>query len=603
MNQNQLTELAANKLFSKEKIWKLNLKVVFPSLIISLLFGIFIFADQIIMQQLIPKDGIDYSSLIYIHFSQEDAENIKIIIYQQKDVSLFQLNRDLIISAVSTVGVSNLIILAMGLFINTGSSVLYSRQLSKNNEIKIISIFRNSFYGTIISSLIIMAIILGLQDIIIRSTLPDAVNSAADATNKFFNGGGSENAAQIYPNPDGGPSKFLDHDYVSNLLTNYYKYRNDAITELSNKYLTFISISIFFVSVLNLYIFFLRAEGKNFWITVFNVAANILNIVFDIILIYVLKMGMMGSGIATLLGYILNLIATFIYVIILEKKLDTFLGFKNLKKFEFKIKIIFVSFVLGLGTFLRDLSLAIANILYLPVWYKTVTATGWASIITDVGGVSATPIYNLVFFAIFGIIDGMRPIIAYNYANKNYERVKKSFYSGIITSLIYAVIVNIIVYIPTYISVPGNQFLEFLGATNSDGSINEQRQKILEVLIPSMMLQLPFLALTVSGLGIYQSTGKMWMNIFLSIMQGIITFFPILYGISAASIAINSWELMFYTGFINIAISSLIIFAISLVYIYFYMGKKEKYNDPNLSLDNALNKMFSFRKNKKILVK
>lgn len=600
MNQNQLTESAASNLFSKEKIWKLNLKVVFPSLLISLLFGIFIFADQIIMQQLIPSDGINYSNLIYSNFSTEDVQNIKIIIYQQKDVSVFQLNRDLIISAVSTVGVSNLILLAMGLFINTGSSVLYSRQLSKNNDIKIISIFRNSFYGTIISSLLIMVIILGLQDIIIRSTLPDAVNSAADATNKFFSSGESQNAALMYPEQ---ASKLLDRQYVSDLLTNYYKYRNDAIADLSNRYLTFISVSIFFVSVLNLYIFFLRAEGKNFWITVFNVVANILNIVFDIILIYVLKTGMMGSSIATLLGYVLNLIATLVYVTILEKRSETFLGFKNLKKFEFKIKIIFVSFVLGLGTFLRDLSLAIANILYLPVWYRTVTATGWASIVTDVGGVSATPIYNLVFFAIFGIIDGMRPIIAYNYANKNYERVKKSFYSGIITSLIYAVIVNIIVYIPTYISVPGNQFLEFLGATNSDGSINEQRQKILEILIPSMMLQLPFLALTVSGLGIYQSTGKMWMNIFLSIMQGAITFFPILYGISAAAIAINSWELMFYTGFINIAISSLIIFAISLVYIYIYMGKKEKYNDPNLALDNTLNKIFNFRKNKKVLVK
>lgn len=200
MNQNKLTESAASNLFSKEKIWKLNLKVVFPSLLISLLFGIFIFSDQIIMQQLIPSDGVNYSNLIYSNFSPEDAQNIKIIIYQQKDVSVFQLNRDLIISAVSAVGVSNLILLAMGLFINTGSSVLYSRQLSKNNDIKIISIFRNSFYGTIISSLVIMAVILGLQDIIIRSTLPDAINSASDATNKFFGaGGGSESAVLMYP--------------------------------------------------------------------------------------------------------------------------------------------------------------------------------------------------------------------------------------------------------------------------------------------------------------------------------------------------------------------------------------------------------------------
>lgn len=129
----------------------------------------------------------------------------------------------------------------------------------------------------------------------------------------------------------------------------------------------------------------------------------------------------------------------------------------------------------------------------------------------------------------------MRPIIAFNYAQKNYQRLKKTFYTAIIISLIYAIMVNISIYIPTYASTTDNQFLNFLGANNI-----QSRMLILRVLMPSMLLQLPFLSLAVAGLGIFQATGKMWLNIILSVLQGLITFFSVLYTMAAISLQMKS---------------------------------------------------------------
>lgn len=379
-------------------------------------------------------------------------------------------------------------------------------------------------------------------------------------------------------------------DYLKRTFILINKARNATIFSLASNYLWFLSSSIFLVSLINFYVFFLRAEGTNLWITVLGVSANLINIACDYLLIAIAKIGMIGSGLATLISYLFNILGLILYTQFLSKNHQTNLGLKNLVGFIIKIRLLFVSFVLGLGTFLRDISLTIANILYIPVWITTVSQTGWAGIINDAGAVSVIPIYNLVFFAIYGVIDGMRPIIAFNYAQKNYQRLKKTFYTAIIISLIYAIMVNILIYIPTYASTTDNQFLNFLGANNV-----QSRMLILRVLMPSMLLQLPFLSLAVAGLGIFQATGKMWLNIILSVLQGLITFFPVLYTMAAISLQMKSWAVMFYAGFTNIVISSLIIFIFAMVYIYRYMGKKEKFTNAELAVSAFINSFIKIK--------
>lgn len=52
---------------------------------------------------------------------------------------------------------------------------------------------------------------------------------------------------------------------------------------------------------------------------------------------------------------------------------------------------------------------------------------------------------------------------------------------------------------------------------------------------------------------------------------------------------------MFYAGFTNIVISSLIIFIFAMVYIYRYMGKKEKFTNAELAVSAFINSFIKIK--------
>lgn len=559
-------------IFQTEKLWKLSLKVVLPSLIVTLLFGIYIFVDQVLMQQIVPNNGVNffYNGFLSKNYSDTELINVLKVLYPYKDSSgniinsfydqdgniilndaLLQSNKDVIFLSVTTIGTINLLFISIGFFINTGASVIYSRTLAKNNYQQAKEVWISSFYSCIIASVIILALMLGIQKLVIELTIPSA-SDAAQGSNY-------------------------------DILLKYYQLRNDAALEYANHYTFFITISIPVIMILNLLIFFVRAEGKNLYITVAGVASNLINIIFDIIFFMLLKLNIVGGGISTFIGYIFNISMLIGYVIYLSRKNIINFAFKDLVRFKIKANYLISSFLLSLGNFLRDLALAIANILYIPVFSATMGKLISMNIISesylsDIFAVSASPIYNLFFFSMQGIIDGMRPIIAYNYEQKNYKRVKDACYSGLLVGFLYAILVNIILF-----SSLNDNVLSFFNAGT------QSRKEVLIMLFYTMMFQLPFLSLSLSGISLFQSNGKMLMTLFLSLFQGLICFIPVLYGMSNIAIAVGNEKVMLFTGFTNIALSSVIIEIITTTYLYFYMGKKEKSCDPLNQVDKVIN--------------
>ena len=349
-------------------------------------------------------------------------------------------------------------------------------------------------------------------------------------------------------------------------LKRYFNTYYLGVVDQANQYIYWINAGILFSCLNNLLVFYLRAEGKNLWVTLFGVFSNILNIVFDIILICVIKIGIMGGGIATFIGQAINLVSLISYLIYLNIKNLTIIRLSILKinKNLFDLKMIWTSVVLGSSTFLRELSLAIANIIYVPVFMNTMGAIDVVAL-ASFGKVVASPIYNLFFFSIFGIIDGMRPIISYNYSQKNYHRVKQGYWIGLLTAIVYSFIVisfsfSIIPY--------NNQLLKSLNA------ITDFDKQNLFILFLSMMWQFPFISLSIGGLALFQSTNKKIANVVLSLMQGTITFYPILFIMSSIAQSSQNVNIMVFTGFTNIAISSLIIFICSLLFIKFLESDK-----------------------------
>lgn len=567
-------------IFEKENIFKLCIKVVLPSLIISLLFGIYVFADQVLMQQIIPNNGKNflYQNFLSHKFTNEDFTKIFTKIYPlfganneylNKDLytengkiilenALYQANKDAIFLSVSTIGTINLILISMGFFINTGASIIYSRLLAQKNWLEIKKLFSNSFYNSLIVSLILFVILLSSQNAIFNIIVPNAKN--------------------------------LANEYNDALIMKYFEVRNEAILNFSNNYTYFISSSIPIAMILNLFIFFTRAEGKNGFVTLISLFCNLLNICLDLIFFLSFKMNIMGGGLATFIGYIINISSVSFYIHYLERKSMINFSFKDLKKYNFKLNYLISSFVLSLGTFLRDLSLAVANIIYIPIFTKTLSTLVNNGIMTslevnDIFAVSITPIYNLFFFAMYGIIDGMRPIIAYNYQKQQYNRVKIIYYYGMILGIIFSIVVNMIFYF-----ILNENVLNFFNATTNS------RKEIFKTLFFCTMFQLPFVAISISGLSLFQSSGKMFMTIFLSLFQGLICFIPILFTMSNIAITIENKYVMIYTGFSNILISSLLIDVFSEIYLHLFMGKKERSNDPLNQVDKIINHMHGHKK-------
>lgn len=557
--------------FSQAKIGPLTARVVIPALLVSLLFGIFVFSNQILMQKLIPIDGHQYFATVRDELGTSDWNRALQLIYgNSNNVPDQRINADWILATVSASGTIDLMIVALGLFVCTGSAVLYSRALANHDLTKQREIVRTGFYGSLLSAIVLTIIVLGVQHLIVPTVLPDPFTTAQQGT--------------------------TNTDDIT-LLIRFYSLRNATLAQLTNDYLYFLSASIPVITLVNFYTFFLRCENRNLWITIIAIACNASNILFGYLLIAFARIGMLGAGTATLLGYVINLTSLMLYVRWLENKNQTGLGFKQLKVVRVTGESMFVATALGAGTFLRDLSLAIANIVYLPVWYATMTQISPdPNFVYQAQSVAPVPIYNLFFFAVFGIIDGMRPLIAHCLTTKDYARAKQIFWAGVYITLIYAVLVNLIVLPPTYVRTDSNQFLQFFGAMNPNGSLNNLRADILQVLVPSLMLQFFFLALAVPGLGLFQAAGKTLMNAFLSILQGVVTFFPVLYAVSAIAVATNSWQTMVFAGFINIVVSSIVIFSLALVYLTRYMGKKEKFSDPQMAVEAAvkyLNQLFA----------
>ncbi|CRH70011.1 MATE efflux family protein [Chlamydia trachomatis] len=125
---------------------------------------------------------------------------------------------------------------------------------------------------------------------------------------------------------------------TSEVVNSYNQVRHQLILNAANKYMYFITGSIPIIMILNLLIFFLRAEGRSYFITFAALIANLFNIIFELIFFLVFKMDIIGGGISILIGYFVNilLVASFIlfYEFVNKGDYPFSFAFKQLKEFK-----------------------------------------------------------------------------------------------------------------------------------------------------------------------------------------------------------------------------------------------------------------------------
>ncbi|QQO09637.1 MATE family efflux transporter [Breznakiella homolactica] len=158
---------------------------------------------------------------------------------------------------------------------------------------------------------------------------------------------------------------------------------------------------------------FLRADGqpKLAMLTMFMGAG--VNIVLDPIFIYVFDMGMAGAALATIISQAISMIWILSYF--LSSRANHRL---RLRYMVLRSKVIMRIGSLGMPGFLMQLSNSMLN----AVLNKTLFMYGGDLAVSGMGIVNS--IQTILLMPITGLMQGVQPIISFNYGARKYSRVK-----------------------------------------------------------------------------------------------------------------------------------------------------------------------------------
>lgn len=206
---------------------------------------------------------------------------------------------------------------------------------------------------------------------------------------------------------------------------------NEVLLEGASTYIKIISYFIVFVSLMFLFEMIVRTIGKPNISLVSMILAVLLNVVLDYLLINKLNLGIKGAAVATGISYAS---AFFINIIpFLSKKTVV-----NIYKGKFDGSCLFPMVYNGSSEGISSLSNGFSMFLFNTALMK----------IAGESGIAAFSIINYIaqvgYMVLFGISDGVRPIISYNYGAENEERVNKTLKASIIVNLLIGIIIFIV---------------------------------------------------------------------------------------------------------------------------------------------------------------
>lgn len=292
--------------------------------------------------------------------------------------------------------------------------------------------------------------------------------------------------------------------------------KSESIRQLGYSYLSVVTIFSFGLMLEVTFERILQSTGK----TVFNMITQsvgaIINIILDPILIFGLfgvpKLGIAGAAIATVAGQIIAMILSFIFNMKYNEDVDIRFGthifipdFGIIKQI-YKVGIPSIAMqamstlmILGLNKILVTYSDMAVNVL--GIYYK---------------------LQSFVFMPIFGLNNGMTPIVAFNYGAKNKDRIVKVLKYSFIASIVIMVIGTAIFWL-----FPKELMMLF--------NPNEEMMKLGIPALRICSLCFILAAFDVMAIATFQSLGNGMYALYASFLRQLVLILPFAYALSKIS--------------------------------------------------------------------
>ena len=206
---------------------------------------------------------------------------------------------------------------------------------------------------------------------------------------------------------------------------------NEVLLEGSSTYIQIISYFTAFIAIMFLFEMIVRVIGKPNISLVSMIISVVLNIILDYLLINKFNLGIKGAALATGISYTMAFLINIIPFV--SKKTII-----NLYKGRFDKSVLFQMIYNGSSEGVSSISNAISMFLFNTALMK----------IAGENGIAAFSIINYIaqvgYMVLFGISDGIRPIISYNFGAENENRVNKTLKISIIVNIIIGAIIFIV---------------------------------------------------------------------------------------------------------------------------------------------------------------
>ncbi len=222
---------------------------------------------------------------------------------------------------------------------------------------------------------------------------------------------------------------FGSKNFIS-LFTN-----NEDVVEMGSEYLKICS-SLSLGSIgFTVYERFLQATGKTLFSTIAQISGAVINIVFDYIFIFPLKMGVAGAAWATILGQFVSMFIAMFFHYLYNTEID-----KNINYIKPNLNIIKGIYSIGISAAIMQglLSLMMAGMNIILG-----SANADPTILVGAFGIYYK-VQQIALFSCFGLSNTIITILSFNYGMGNKNRSLETIKYGIIDTLIVTFIIIIL---------------------------------------------------------------------------------------------------------------------------------------------------------------
>ncbi|MCI7108991.1 MAG: MATE family efflux transporter [Spirochaetia bacterium] len=312
---------------------------------------------------------------------------------------------------------------------------------------------------------------------------------------------------------------------------------NSSVIHLGEQYLEIILILGFGQFIGGMFDRLLQSTGRTFLSMISQLIGAVFNIIFDPILIFGLgpfpKLGIKGAALATVLGQILGCLVSFILNI--SKNHDIQFKFSNILPNK---KIIAQIYRVAVPAILMS-SITSVVTYFLNLIFKGI----------ENGGDNAITVYGIyfklnsfIFMPVFGLNNGIVPIIAYNYGAEHKKRILKTIKYSLLVAfciMFFGVII--------FESFPDVLFRMF-----TDNEVIIQMGKgALRKIAPSFFGAA--IAITLSA--IFQAFSAAFFSLLVSFLRQIVVFLPAAYFLGKTGDVNNVWWCFIIAEFMSVLVS------------------------------------------------